>query len=98
MFPSNDYQSLTMYHIKNKKNENKNNLYIPANNRYKENLISNKEEYYHNYHSNDKYNIFNDMKIEKNPNNIINNDNIYENQNQNINIIIRKIQIIISIK
>ena len=85
MFPSNDYQSLTMYHIKNKKNENKNNLYIPANNRYKENLISNKEEYYPNYHSNDKYNIFNDMKIEKNPNNIINNDNIYENQNQNIN-------------
>ena len=64
IFPDNYYQSMTMYHYKHNKNKN-NNIYIPVNNRYEEDIIQNNEGYYNNYNSNDKYNIFKNMKIEK---------------------------------
>ena len=87
--PCNDFQSMTMYHMCYNKKENNNNenkmIYIPTNNRYEKNYYNN-EIYYNNYHSNPKYNIFNDMKIEKNTKNIDEANNIYNNQNINTQI------------
>ena len=86
IFPDNDYQSMTMYRIKYNKNNSNKNIYTPVNGRYEEKTIQKNDGYYNNYYSKDKYNIFKNMKIEKHRKNVINNDNIYENQNQNQNI------------
>ena len=84
IFPYNDYQSMTMYHYRyNKNNYNNKNICTSMNNRYEEDIIQNNEGYYNNYNSNDKYNIFKNMKIEKHPKNVLNND--FLNKNQNIN-------------
>ena len=85
--PNSDYQSMTMYRMKyNKKEENNDKkIYIPIHNRYEENIKIRK--YFNNVHSNPKYKIFNDMKINKNPKKIEdNNNNEYKNQNINTQI------------
>ena len=82
IFPYNDYQSMTMYHYRyNKNNDNNKNICTSMNNRYEEDIIQNNEGYYNNYNSNDKYNIFKNMKIEKHPKNVLNNDFLNKNQN-----------------
>ena len=87
IIPNKDFQSMTMYHMNfNKKEENNNNnkkIYIPIHNRF-ENSNKIREKYFiKNIHSNPKYKIFDNMKIEKNPKKIEQNNGI--NKNQNIN-------------
>ena len=83
---NNNYQSMTMYHMKfNKKEENNNKqIYIPIHNRYEENVKIRK--YSNNFHSNPKYKIFNNMKIDKNPKKNEEINDRYKNQNINTQI------------
>ena len=82
LFHNKDYQSKTICHmgyIRGIENNDKN-IYIPIKNRIEEN------NNYNNHHSNPKYKIFNNMKIEKNPKIFEENNNIYKNQNINTQI------------
>ena len=87
LFPNKDFQSMTMYHLRFNKNDEYNNekIYIPKNKRYEENTQIN-EKYFDNNRSNPKYNIFNNMNIKKNPQKILDEQDIYKNQNINTQI------------
>ena len=87
LYPNKNIPSMTMYHMGfNKIIENNNKkIYLPKNKGYEENFQNN-EKYYDNNHPNPKYKIFNNMKIEKNPQKIKEYNKIYKNQNINTQI------------
>ena len=88
-YPNKDYQSMTMCHMRFKRDEDSldKNIYIPIKKRIEENINNiDENNYYSNHQSNPRYKIFNNMKIDKNQKIIEGNNNIYKNQNINTQI------------